>query len=460
MSVLAGLHHVTRYRYDRPVGLGPQIVRLRPGAALPHARSELLAQGHARPAFRELAAGSARQLARALRVSREDHRFSVTVDLLADMSVINPFDFFVEPYADEFSVRLSEPSCARSSRPIWRGAGGAAACGISRSRSRASRATSSTSSSSSISGCSSDIRYLVRMEPGVQTPEETLTRRRARAATRLAAGAGPPASRPRGALRVRLSDPAHARPEVARRARRHRRTTSPICTPGPKSICPAPAGSGSIPTSGLLCGEGHMPLAATPHYRARRADQRRRRGGRGRVLVRDEGRRASTKSRASRFRFPTKPGQRSMRWASRSMPISSRRMSASPWAASRPSCRSTITSRRNGTRPRSARPSASSADQLIRRLRDRFAPGGLAALRAGQMVSGRAAAALGVLAVLARRTASRSGSNAALIATEKLAKAAAGRRRARVHRAASPSRLGIAARPRAAGLRGSRRAAC
>ena len=49
------------------------------------------------------------------------------------------------------------------------------------------------------------------------------------------------------------------------------------------------------------------------------------------------------------------------------------------------------------------------ADDLIRRLRDRFAPGGLAALRPGQMVSGRTAAALGLRALLAQATACRSG---------------------------------------------------
>ena len=112
------------------------------------------------------------------------------------------------------------------------------------------------------------IRYLIRMEPGVQTPEETLAagsgscRDTAWLLVQILRHLGLPARFVSGYLIQLKPDLKPLDGPAGTDA------ISPTCTPGPRSICPAPAGSGSTPTSGLLCGEGHLPLAATPHYRS------------------------------------------------------------------------------------------------------------------------------------------------------------------------------------------------
>ena len=110
------------------------------------------------------------------------------------------------------------------------------------------------------------IAYVIRLDPGVQAPERTLElgSGSCRDST-LAARANFPPSGPGRALCFRLPDSAGPGREGHSTERQPgRATTSRISTPGARSTCLEPAGSASIRPSGLLAGEGHIPLACTP----------------------------------------------------------------------------------------------------------------------------------------------------------------------------------------------------
>src|SRR5216683_6061890 len=102
MSIHVALHHRTQYRYDRAVALGPQIVRLRPA---PHSRTRILSYSLRVAPEKHFINWQqdpqSNYLAR-LVFPEKTREFVVTVDLIADLAVTNPFDFFLEPTVEQF----------------------------------------------------------------------------------------------------------------------------------------------------------------------------------------------------------------------------------------------------------------------------------------------------------------------------------------------------------------------
>ncbi len=173
MSIHAALHHVTHYRYDRPVNLGPQVIRLRPA---PHCRSNVISYSlKIEPAqhFINWQQDPFANYQARLVFPEKTTEFKVTVDLVVEMAVYNPFDFFLEPDAEHFPFAYSEATKQELApylvtEPVTPRV---QAYLDTIDRSRARTIDFLVKLNQQLQG---DIKYLIRMEPGVQTPEETL----------------------------------------------------------------------------------------------------------------------------------------------------------------------------------------------------------------------------------------------------------------------------------------------
>ena len=173
MSIHVALNHVTHYKYDRPIHLGPQVVRLRPA---PHSRTRILSYSmRVEPTTHFVnwqQDPQSNYLAR-LVFPKVTTFFRVEVDLVAEMAVLNPFDFFLEPSAENFPFRY-EPELAGRARALpAEGTGDAEFVEYLSSIDVGERPTIDFLVALN-QRLQKDIAYLIRMEPGVQTPEQTL----------------------------------------------------------------------------------------------------------------------------------------------------------------------------------------------------------------------------------------------------------------------------------------------
>jgi uncharacterized protein (DUF2126 family)/transglutaminase-like putative cysteine protease len=266
MAIRIALHHKTSYRYDRLVGLSPHEVRLRPA---PHARTPILSYSlTVQPQehfinWQQDPYGN--YIGRFVFPEKAD-LLEFTVDLVADMTVINPFDFFVEQYAQAFPFAYPEQLTFELSPYLQAEAPGPLLTewvAMARRDLLAHPMGTNDFLVAINQRLQRDIGYLLRMEPGVQTPEETLEKRSGSCRdsgwllVQILRAMGLAARFVSGYLiQLRADQEALDGPSGALEDFTDLHAWTEVYIPGAGWI-------GLDPTSGMLASEGHIPLACT-----------------------------------------------------------------------------------------------------------------------------------------------------------------------------------------------------
>ena len=263
MTIRVALHHKTTYEFDRSVEIAPHVLRLRPA---PHSRTPILAYS--------------------LKVEPEDHfinwqqdpfgnyqarlvfperstRLSFEVELIADMTAYNPFDFFVEDYAETFPFEYDKQTRKELQAYLKKGP---------KTKLLQQWVDSVPSEPMPINDflvminqrLEQEIDYSLRFEPGVQTPHQTLSskvgscRDTSWLLVQILRNLGLAARFASGYL-VQLAPDVESLegPSGPTEDFTDLHAWCEVYLPGAGWV-------GLDPTSGLFASEGHIPLACTP----------------------------------------------------------------------------------------------------------------------------------------------------------------------------------------------------